>query len=75
MLLTGCFFELKIISSNNLILKPRFMASLKYSQNIKEDGYAQIKFKGRKGYLEIVDGKPVESFENRGNETIICGIL
>jgi len=31
------------------------------------DGYANITLKGRKGYLEIVDGKPVESFESMGD--------
>ena len=31
------------------------------------DGYAEITLNGKKGYLEIVDGKPVESFKNKWN--------
>lgn len=46
----------------------KVVTKFKYDNaTVIRDGHAEITLKGRKGYLEIVDGKPVESFENRGN--------
>lgn len=44
------------------------MTKFKYdTATVIKDGYAEITFKGKKGYLEIVDGKLIESFENKRN--------